>query len=301
MTTKSFCRQPSLTLVDLEMSLPNLQIKETNNEVQKSKKYMEHSAVFDEMVVSTNKEYNLAPPPPVKLFLHRQSSARIIRGSTIDEEDESSTTGVHDTVERINDTGDDGATIKPRKKKRLIRRHSSYEFRQAHASYDHHLQMKEYLDSMEIDSKERKNFVAALLDFNLSVNMASMSDLSMMDKSPGMHYSCPVLSYMNDDEEDSIDLMAYKMNQQRKRGLCAVGEEHEESWESLRDDDAAIEYSSGTTSVEDSKEYQIEIQPLEPDTKPRVKRRRPPSCKVLSDRLAQEHPQQVLRSLGAAL
>jgi hypothetical protein len=284
MNPKSFNRQASLTLKDLEYSLPTVEVgvKANEKDVQKSRRYMEHSVVFDEMVETTNKELDMALPPPTKLTLNRQNSVRVMSTVQRIEEDES------------NDAAEDSDAT-PRKK-RFIRRHSSHELRQAYKSYSHHLQMKEYLDSMEVDSKERNNFVTALLEFNMSVNMASLSDLSMMDKSPAMHYSCPVLSYMNDDEEDSIELMAYKnqLNGGLKRPGLKSLEEQEGSWESLKDDDGESDPAVG----EDSKEYEIEIQPLEPDTKPRTKRRSTPSCKMLSDKLAHEHPLQVLRSLG---
>mmetsp|Transcript_6309 Transcript_6309/g.10451 ORF Transcript_6309/g.10451 Transcript_6309/m.10451 type:complete len:290 (-) Transcript_6309:136-1005(-) len=287
MNSKSFLRQPSLNLRDLEVNLPNIQGHVDEKGLQKNKKYMEHSAVFDEMVESTNKEYDLAPPPANKLVFHRQSSVRILQAPAENECTEQ-------------DDGGKTSNCKKKKKKQLIRRHSSYDVRQPESSYNHHLQMKEYLDSMEEDSKERQNFVAALLDFNMSVNMASLSDLSMMDKSPAMHYSCPVLSYMNDDEEDSIELLVYKMEHDgnsglKKRNALCIVEEQEASWESLNDEsDPILPLDDGN----DSREYQIEMKPLEPDTKPRPKRRRPASCKVLSDKLAHQHPQQVLRSLG---
>lgn len=280
MISSKVSRQPSLDLSDLELSLPTVESFNVNEkDVEKTRRYVEHSAVFDEMVETTNKELEMAPPPRTTLGLHRQASVRVM-GTTQPIEEE------------LNDFKDSDAT--PRKK-RFIRRHSSHELRQANKSYSHHLQMKEYLDSMEADSKERNNFVTALLKFNISVNMASLSDFSMMDKSPGMHYSCPVLSYMNDDEEDSIDLLVYKQQQNgggMRRASMQIAEEQEESWESLKDSESDSAISEG------SKEYIIDMQPLEPDTKGRTKRRRKSSCRMLSDKLATEPPQQVLRSLG---
>lgn len=228
------------------------------------KKYMEHSAIFDDMVATTAVEYEKPPP-----LLRRQESCRL-----------------------PSKTAEDGS---PKASKVAMRRHSSFEPRQARKAYQEHCEVKEYISTL--GDQERSTFIKDLLDFNLSVNMASMSDLSMMDKSPGLHYSCPVLSYMNDDEEDSVDLATFRKASRKRPSMDILKEEQpteEDSWEVLND-----ESSNKVVEEADAKEYQITIKMGGADEKPRTKRRRPPSCQVLSQRLREEHPQQILRSMGA--
>ena len=255
----------STKVLEQSLTLMDLQKSPVNNDSKKKdKQYMEHSQVFDDMVAKADVEYARLPSG-----FKRQVSS----GFTTDKNN-------------IN---------KPQQK---VRRHSSFESCQPLESYNAHQTMKDYLNSLE--DTERSNFVESLLDFNLSVNMASLSDMSMIDESPGLHLSCPVLSYMNDDEEDSIDLMTFKRNKGTKRSsLTILTEETEQSWESLNDDPV-------NESFQNSREYVVEMKQLPPtidddEQKPQhTKRRRRRSCQTLAEQLSREHPQQVLQSLMGA-
>ena len=220
----------------------------------------DHVQMFDYMVATTDMEYAFQPPLPPSV-----------------------------PHEGTNNTADYKITKTPRR----ARRHSSFESRKRLQSYNDHQTVKEYLNSPFVNA-ERSKFVQSLLDFNLSVNMASLRDLSTMDESPALRVSCPVLSYLNDDEEDSVDLTEYKRKVTKRSSLVRLKEEAGQRWESL--DDASLNDDPAT--FENPREYVMEMKSLD-DEKPRTKRRCPPSYKILSQKLAMESPLQVLRSLGA--
>ena len=151
--------------------------------------------------------------------------------------------------------------------------------------------MKQYLGKPK-RTTHKFEVIQQMLDFNLSANMTSINDFSMMNKSLGLHYSCPVLSYMNEDEEDSVELTYIKKRQSRRSSLCSLTEDEAESWESLND--VAID-----GSIEGSADYHISIKLMdEEDDKPRAKRQRSRTCLILSHQLEDgQHPQKIFRSL----
>lgn len=265
----------------LEASLSILDLEDPPEEQQfmtpQKNMYLEHSQVFEELVRGTTEEYANAMPRPL---MTRQASARVV-SSTSNKE-------------------------KPKGRK-LPRRHSSYEPHQQRIIFQAHQDMKE---AIEQQGRNTSSIITSLLEFNLSVNMASLSDLSL-DKSPALHYSCPVLSYMNDDEEDSVELLTFKRGLKRNSNNLSVLKEEtdEQRWETLDDDDddAILDLTKLDGKVTSNRrsscnrtslkaDYMIAIKPLEEDEKPRTKRRKS-SYKHLSERLSREHPQHVLRSL----
>ena len=188
--------EQSLTLMDIMDGPPE--------DLKKGQKYYEHSQVFEELVETTEKEYAVRLRPS---GLHRQSSVSPVRALN----------------------GSDVA-----KSAKAVRRHSSFESRQTPKAYDEHKAMKEYLGKPK-RTTHKFEVIQQMLDFNLSASMSSLNDLSMMNKSLGLHYSCPVLSYMNEDEEDSVELTYIKKRQSRRSSLCSLTEDEAESWESLND------------------------------------------------------------------
>lgn len=228
------------------------------DETTKGQKYYEHSQVFEDLVNTTNKEYVAQLQPP---GLNRQSSVSRIAASSRNR----------------------GA--------KAVRRHSSFESRQSLKSYEDHKAMKEYLGTPK-GRTHKFDVIQKMLEFNLSASVTSFHDLSMMNKSLGLQYSCPVLSYMNADEEDSVELTYLKKRQSRRSSLCSLTEDESESWESLNDvaTDGSMEGSS-------SQDYQISIKLLdENDKKPRAKRQRSRTCLMLSHELENgQHPKKILR------
>jgi hypothetical protein len=165
------------------------------------------------------------------------------------------------------------------------RRHSSYEPRSRSAHRAQHQELKEHLVTLEDKHHlRRSSFVNNLLEFNLSVDV-SMSDMGADVASPALHLSCPVLSYMNDDEEDSIEL---RMVQRPSLVSVIEQEEYQESWESLKD-------CSTEHPQDELKEYVIELPPMEEPKNIFPKRRRH-SYKVLEEKLSEGSPLDVLKA-----
>ncbi|KAI2495054.1 hypothetical protein MHU86_19486 [Fragilaria crotonensis] len=249
----------------LEQSLWLLDIQDDpSTDTRTTDAYSENSQAFEEIVASADIEYTLKEQRPT---LQRQSSVRkpIVSGAQ----------GKASTLKRNS-----------------VRRHSTYCEREREKAYKEHKGMKEYLNSLEDHSKSK--VATMLLEFNSSMSMASLSDVGVMNASPAMHYSCPVLSYMNDDEEDSVELTESRMKGTKRLSMVSISEESAETWETLHDDPLEDPFQN-------SKEYHLELKRVDDDfKKPRAKRRRSPSCLVLTQQLAAEGPQHVLRSFQPA-
>jgi len=256
--------EKSLTIFDLEEVVG----VEGDNKDEVS----ENSAVFDEMVAKTRSEYE-------QNRLDNQGSEACLSK-------EFHATGMEDE-----DHGERSKSPQPGDK--VARRHSSFESRQIRATYAAHLAMEKELKANE---SARAETIGKLLEFNSSINLASMSDLSVMNSSPSLHLSCPVLSYLNDDDEDSIEIYTFKKAMRRQStALEALPEDCSaklEDWETLNDgDDSGIQHREYSVSMND-------LPSKEPPLKKSSKKRRPRSYHVLSERLSTEHPQKVLRSFG---
>ena len=251
-SAKMEAMEQSLWLIDIN-DLPG-----TTGEIHES--YSENSQAFEAIVESTDLEYESKERFGT---LHRQSSVGDRRKKT--------------------------KTNVPTKGSNMVRRHSSYSPREYRPNYQHHKEMKTFLESKE-SKLFASNVVEKLIDFNASLNLVSISDLSTVEESLAMHLSCPVLSYMNEDDEDSVELAAHKKTGLKRRNLASVCEDSEISWETLQDQPSEDPFYS-------SQEYEIELNtPKEETLNPRAKRRRPRSCLVLAQKLMMQTPQNVVRS-----
>jgi hypothetical protein len=168
------------------------------------------------------------------------------------------------------------------------RRHSTYNPRNRKAHRDAHSKVKELISNWNDKNYSRRNsFVSNLMDFNLSYEV-SMA-VSKHDVSPALNFSCPVLNYLREDDEDSIELRMTK-----RPSLISEREpvDSSMSWESFKDDgeselpqDVRIEYIMQLPSMDD---------------KPRLskgkRRQKPHSYKLLERRLSAESPMSVIKS-----
>eukprot|EP00543_Licmophora_paradoxa_P009104 CAMPEP_0202447298 /NCGR_PEP_ID=MMETSP1360-20130828/6034_1 /ASSEMBLY_ACC=CAM_ASM_000848 /TAXON_ID=515479 /ORGANISM="Licmophora paradoxa, Strain CCMP2313" /LENGTH=376 /DNA_ID=CAMNT_0049064311 /DNA_START=64 /DNA_END=1194 /DNA_ORIENTATION=- len=184
-------------------------------------------------------------------------------------------------------------TVKP------CRRHSSYEPIQRTQVYKDHKKMKDYLQKMEDEqAMKRTNFVESMLEFNLSVDI-SMASMGNVTDSAAMHFSCPVLSYMGDDEEDSVEMM---LTSTSRRPSLAVLEE-EQSWKGLNFEPEKPKEDNLQVSKTGERTYTLEL-PEEPERAKkgrrmsRGKKNRKPSYKDLETRLENESPQEIIRSFS---
>ena len=267
-------RKSSMNMADLEAINEQQPYTKEN-----SGKYSEHTEIFEDICQETEAEDNarstkqprrlsgsdevdMLPPPPPKI----RNDPRQRRHSSY--------------------------FMPPPEIRNLhLRRHSSYEPRNRSAHHQAHAELKDHLDHLEDKHDLRRaSFVHNLLEFNLSFDV-SMNSFADIGPSAALNLSCPVLSYMNDDEEDSVEL-----NLLRRPSLVS-GQENskEESWESLKDDGEA---ELPKEDHENSGEYCIELPPLEEVIKPAGKRRRSSSYKILEKRLQLESPIEVLKSFN---
>jgi len=194
------------------------------------------------------------------------------------------------------------------------RRHSSFHPSQLGQFLRDHNKMKAYLDgTTDNDYCERSAFVDAMLQFNqtIELSMASINRFSKDDdyeETPGLHFSCPALSYMEGDGEDSVEL-AYIKNPE----LCDC----EESWENLFDvPEQAVNDSVSSGGLEEpptilegdedqEQEFNltVELHPIEIEEKlePMEKRRSISSIAILAQQLSGEGSHlQVIRQMNDA-
>lgn len=264
-------RKSSMTMGDLEA----IREQDMSGMLKPAKtpqeaKYMEHSEIFEDLC-------NEAETDDMQ-----SGNSNKQRGAG---------SGSHDDMELV--LGSSTVSTSTSEEFRTLhkRRHSSYESSMRSTHREHHQEIKEHLHTMEDEhSLRRASFVNHLLEFNLSVDV-SMADLNADPEaeytSPAMHLSCPVLSYMNDDEEDSVELRIM-----HRPSLISV--EEEAPWESLKDCGSQM-----PREEEKAKEYVLELPPLpveDPNRKMRPKRRRPHSYKILEEKLATQSPLNVLKS-----
>jgi hypothetical protein len=170
------------------------------------------------------------------------------------------------------------------------RRHSTYNPRNRRAHRDGHSEIKEFLSNIKDKNYTRRNsFVNNLMDFNLSYEVSMAA--SKHELSPALNFSCPVLNYLREDDEDSIELQMTK-----RPSLISERQEHSDSmnWESFKDD--------GESELpQDGHELRIEyVMELPLVDQPRVskgkRRQRPHSYKMLERRLSSESPMSVIKS-----
>jgi hypothetical protein len=161
------------------------------------------------------------------------------------------------------------------------RRHSSFEPRQALQAYIAHREMtKDFQSSSAVQRVQR---IESLLDFH---DLVSMIGSKFMDKTADSYWSFPVMSYMNDEEEDSVDLVSLRRIV-RGRSSPSVIKDEGELWEFLRD---LEDEPSGTQALSSASNEAPRVQ----------KKRRDPSYRILTKKLATEGPQHVLRMLESS-
>jgi hypothetical protein len=88
-----------------------------------------------------------------------------------------------------------------------LRRHSSFNPRNRQINRDDHTKIEDYL--FQKINREISFRVNNLLNFHSSFEI-SLEALSWNDSFSALHFSCPVLSYMHDTDEDSIDIQIAK-------------------------------------------------------------------------------------------
>jgi hypothetical protein len=172
------------------------------------------------------------------------------------------------------------------KSRRFPRRHSSFESLQANKAYKEHQRTQDFLHTLDHqENHERTVSVQSLIDFNVSVNLATAAVAKKCDTdgSSGNLFSFPVLSYLDDDGEINGDVkkLAAKCTS-RRSSLLSVSEDGREA-----DHDNPRQYSLEISSGEEEADDMQEKGP----------RRRRNSYKILSEKLAVQHPQKVIRSL----
>jgi hypothetical protein len=172
---------------------------------------------------------------------------------------------------------------------RHIRCHSSFNPRNRQAHRDAHYQLEEYF--LEQGNIQRSSLVSTLLDFHSSFELSIAA--GMHDISPSLHFSCPVLSYMHDSDEDSVEM---SMAKRSSLMLVTNGNESIESLNYNSDNTEGVLIDSEEPRLET--EYVIEMSEdskafnLQPE-----KRRKRPSYITLERRLSTESHLAVLKSL----
>ena len=255
-------RKTSLTLIDLE------EFKEKDAAaVAYSAKYHEHSEIFDEICQEAEAEDQLETRP--RRQLRRVSLSGSSACSSMDWD-------------------------KPVEITKLRRRrHSTFNPRNRAAHRREHADLDEHLKMLEDKQRFRRaSFVHNLLEFSVNFDVSTAAAMSH-DVSPALNFSCPVLSYMNDDEEDSVELRML-----RRPSLVSIPDDSDsnsnaQSWESFKDDGETELPQDGH---ELSREYVFEMPPMEEPVNPRAKRRRPHSYKMLEKRLTCESQFDVIKS-----
>jgi hypothetical protein len=190
------------------------------------------------------------------------------------------------------------------------RRHSSFHSLQRSLHRRLHKEMKVYFQ--DNDHHKRNTVIEGLFQFQLSLNMsmASMDNLEEMD-SGNLYRSCPILTYMNDEDEDSVDLHRVK-----RPSLSVVKDEGEyldEEDDFELSDDEDFELNSSKSSVKRlslkaaddlpkpiaNRTYTLKLGGFDDqDEKPRAKKRTT-SYAMLSMRL-DDHPLAVLDDIRSA-
>ena len=189
------------------------------------------------------------------------------------------------------------------------RRHSTFHSSDRRFHRKKHQEMKEhFLDSA---NHKRSSIIDGLFQFQLSVNMSMASMDHFEDNtSPSLYRSCPVLSYMNDDDEDSVEL--YRIKRPSLSLIKDVGEYMDEDNDYELSDDEDFELNESTLSkkkttfkVEErpkqiiKRAYTVKLAGTEDDgEKPRAKKRTT-SYAMLSMRL-DDHPLTVLDDIRSA-
>jgi len=261
-------RKTSLTLIDLE-AFKDLDQKlrdDYDENAASTDKYYEHSEIFDDICQEAEAEdqLNERRSRPMR----RPSLSGVSGGSSMEWEG-------NVAIESLR-----------------RRRHSTFNSRNRAAHRKEHADLEEHLKSFEDKHRFRRaSFVNNLLEFSVNFDV-SMSNAAMGHEiSPALNFSCPVLSYMHDDEEDSVEILMLR----RPSLISSNDDSKTDSWESLKDDG---ETDFSPDAHEMSREYVIELPSMEEVVKPKGKRRRPHSYQMLEKRLTCESQSDVIKSFS---
>jgi hypothetical protein len=269
MTNKN--RMTSITISDLEAihALEQLQVLTT--------KYREHEEIFEEICQDVEAEDELIMEASLSSSIIRTRRTSIGSGPTY-------------TMEPLEH-------VDTCKKHRYPRRHSTYNARHRKFHRDAHATIKDYLLTIQDENHARRaNFVTNLMDFNLSFEVAmaaSSSSDEMM--SPALNLSCPILSYLKEDDEDSIELIMIK-----KPSLIPNKDDSNpcENWESLKDDGESEQFMDDPSQTN---EYIVRLPPLNDDEEESSRqrgRKKLHSYQMLEQRLSSESHMSVVKSFG---
>jgi hypothetical protein len=273
-------RKPSLTMADLEESMcyslgeypfhsnSTLSVKEAN-EIVKFEGLCQDAEIED---VFTGRDENM--------MLRRSS----IHGTSI--------SYIDDSINKF-------SVINIRHK----RRHSSYNPRNRKIHRDAHANLEEYLIQLEQHTNpklaKRSDIVNTLLEFHASYEI-SLAASSQPDVSYGLQYSCPVLSYLHDSDEDSVEIQIVKKPSLHHECQVKGFNASSRSLHQCDEDDCS---DSPVEDLEDNRwmesEYTFELPEMTEldQTSYLRKRRKSHSYQVLQRRLSSESHLSVLRGL----
>jgi hypothetical protein len=174
------------------------------------------------------------------------------------------------------------------------RRHSTFNPRNRQGHRDAHNDFEDYLIHQK--NRQRSSIVSTLMDFHSSIEI-SLAASYRKDMKKALYFSCPILSYMHDTDEDSIEM------RKMKRSSLISDPKENESFEYLNDDDDSDSDSDSDISFDvalesEQQEYILgitekeDVQYLQPG-----KRRQRHSYKALERRLSTESNLTILKSL----
>ena len=297
MASKRIQREGSMAFSDLErdhenrLTLLGVAAADSTPKMQGSVKFdeaqlkvKEHESIFEEIVQELEEEVD---DPMFRKPKQRRGSLQSVTTVSSD------STAQSITVTEITKAP---AARKPR-------RHSSFHASDRIFHRRRHDEMKTYF--YDHGHEKRSSIIGSLFQFQLSVNMASFSSLEETD-TKALYRSCPILTYMNDDDEDSVDLFHSKQS-----SLPHVMDEGE-----YMDGDGDFELSDDDYELTSSKRnkkaslnegqpnivrrsYTVKLAGLEDDNeKPRAKKRTT-SYSMLVSRL-DEHPLRILDDIRSA-
>lgn len=169
------------------------------------------------------------------------------------------------------------------------RRHSTFNPRNRQAHRDAHADFEDYM--LHQRNKQRSSIVSTLMDFHSSFEI-SLAASFRKDVKPALYFSCPVLSYMHDSDEDSIEIRKVK------RSSLISNPKENENYEYLDDcSDSDSDISFDVSSQPKQAEYVVDMSESDdfPCLQPR-KRRQRHSYKELERRLSTESHLAILKS-----
>jgi hypothetical protein len=169
------------------------------------------------------------------------------------------------------------------------RRHSTFNPRNRQAHRDTLADFQDYM--LHQRNRQRSSIVSTLLDFHSSFEISMVASFRK-DVKPALYLSCPVLSYMHDSDEDSIEIRRVK------RSSLISNPKENQNFEYLDDCiESDSDISFDVSSQPKQQEYIVDMSEIEgfPCLRPR-KRRQRHSYKELERRLSTESHLAILKS-----